>query len=94
MVFATMVEGGPSDPKAEVMEFSARTGRALMAVTPARDESGMGSWRGVLWTDPSGVHAAAVCTQQGRIDNGQFTAVDLHAPAYNFSAPRDSFIAW
>ena len=89
-----MVEAGRSDPRAEVVEFSVRTGRALMVVTPAQDESGMGSWCGVLWTDSSGAHATAVCAQQGLIDNGQFTTANLHAPAYNFSAPRDSFIAW
>ena len=94
ILFATMLWGAPSNPRAEVVEFSARTGRALRVVTPARDESGMGSWCGVLWTDPSGTHAAAACAEQGRIDNGRFSAADLHAPVYNFSAPRDSFIAW
>jgi hypothetical protein len=93
-LFATMLWGGPVNPNAEVVEFSSRTGQALKVVTPTRDESGMGSWCGVLWTDPSGAHATAVCAEQGRIDNGQFTTTDLHAPAYNFSAPRDSFIAW
>jgi hypothetical protein len=93
-LFATMLSGRPTEPRAKVVEFSAPSGRALRVVTPARDESGMGSWCGVLWTDPSGAHAAAVCAEQGRIDNGQFTTVNLYAPAYNFSAPRDSFIAW
>lgn len=94
ILFATMLWGGPSNPQAEVVEFSARTGRALRAVTPARDESGVGGWCGVLWTDRSGTHAAAACAEQGRIDNGRFITADLHAPIYNFSAPRDSFIAW
>jgi hypothetical protein len=93
-LFATVLWGGQDNPQAEVVEFSARTGQALMVVTPARGESGMGSWCGALWTDSSGTHATAICAEQGRIDNGHFTATNLHAPAYNFSTPRDSFIAW
>jgi hypothetical protein len=93
-LFATMLRGGPSNPKAEVVEFSAHTGQALAVVMPAQDESGMGSWCGVLWTDPSGTHATAACGEQGRIDNGHFTTTNVHVPTYNFSAPRGSFIAW
>jgi hypothetical protein len=93
-LFATMLWGGPASPQAEVVEFSARSGRALTVVTPAAGESGMGSWCGALWTDPSGTHATAACGDQVRIDNGHFTVTNLHAPVYNFSAPRDSFIAW
>jgi hypothetical protein len=93
-LFATMGWGGPSNPMAEVVAFSARTGQALAVVTPAEGESGMGSWCGVVWTDPSGTRATAVCADQGRIDNGHFTTTNLHAPIYNFSTPRDSFIAW
>jgi len=93
-LFATVLWGGPGNPRAEVVEFSARTGRALTVVAPPEGESGMGSWCGALWTDPSGSHATAVCAAQGRIDNGHFTASNLHAPTYNLSAPRDSFIAW
>lgn len=54
----------------------------------------MRSWCGVLWTDPSGTHATAACGERGRIDTGHFTAANFHAPVYNFSASRDSFIAW
>ena len=93
-LFATVLWGGPSNPMAEVVEFSARTGQAVATAAPAQGESGMGSWCGALWTDPSGTHAAAVCADQGRIDNGHFTPTNLHAPTYNFSTPRDSFIAW
>ncbi len=98
-LFATVLWGGPSNPKAEVVEFSARTGRALAVVTPAAGESGMGSWCGVLWTDPSGARAITACAPdyaggQELIGNGHFTRANLHAPIYNLSTPRDSFIAW
>jgi Tol biopolymer transport system component len=93
-VFATMVSGQPSNPVSEVVEFSARTGRALAVVTPPSGESGTGRWCGVLWVGPSGAHLTAVCGIEGRADNGQFTQMNLHVPSYNFSIPRDSFIAW
>jgi hypothetical protein len=98
-VFATMVSDVPMNPMAEVVEFSARTGQALGAVTPPVGESGMGQWCGALWTDPSGQHLLAACGGvppggQGRIDNGHFTRMNLHVPTYNFSTPRESFIAW
>ncbi len=98
-VFATMVAGEPLNPMAEVVEFSARTGQALGAVTPPVGESGMGQWCGALWTDPSGQHLLAACGGvppggQGRIDNGHFTRMNLHVPSYNFSTPREAFIAW
>jgi hypothetical protein len=93
-LFATMLWGGPSNPMAEVVEFSAHTGQALAVVAPAEGESGMGSWCGALWTDPSGTRATAVCAGEGRIDNGHFTSTNLHAPTYSFSTPRGSFIAW
>jgi hypothetical protein len=94
ILFATMLSGGPAKPKAEVMEFSARTGQALAVVAPATDETGMHSWCGVLWTNPSGTRATALCGGQGRIVGGRFTNWNLHAPANGFSTPRDSFIAW
>jgi hypothetical protein len=93
-VFATMLSGGAANPKAEVVEFSARTGRALKVVAPAQSESGMGSWCGALWSNPSGTRATAVCRGEGRIVGGRFTSRNLHAPTYGFSTPRDSFIAW
>lgn len=93
-LFATVLWGGPSNPMAEVVEFSARTGQALAVVAPAEGESGTGSWCGALWADPSGTHATAVCASEGRIDNGHFTSINLHVPTYSFSTPRDSFIAW
>ncbi len=86
--------GGQQDPMAEVVEFSARTGRALAVVSPPVDESGMGAWCGALWTDPSGTRATAICAGSGSIDRGHFTSADLHLPRYNASSPRDSFIAW
>jgi hypothetical protein len=89
-----MLWGGAANPKAEVLEFSARTGRALKVVAPAKSESGMGSWCGALWSNPSGTRATAVCGGEGRIVSGRFTARNLHAPTYGFSTPRDSFIAW
>ncbi len=56
-VFATTLLGGPAKPKAEVVEFSALTGQALAVAAPATDETGMRSWCGVLWTNPSGTRA-------------------------------------
>jgi hypothetical protein len=93
-VFATTLLGGPAKPKAEVVEFSALTGQALAVAAPATDETGMHSWCGVLWTNPSGTRATAACGGQGRIVGGRFTSWNLHAPTYGFSTPRDSFIAW
>ena len=93
-VFATMLWGGPANPMAEVVEFSARTGQALKVVAPAERESGMGSWCGALWSNPSGTRATAVCRGEGRIVGGRFTSRNLHAPAHEFSTPRGSFIAW
>ena len=98
-VFTAMVSGGSVNPVAEVVEFSARTGQALRAVTPPAGESGTGQWCGALWTDPSGQHLLAACGDvppggQGRIDDGHFTRMNLHVPTYNFSAPRESFVAW
>jgi hypothetical protein len=95
-LFATVewTGGGQQDAMAEVVEFSARTGQALSVVTPPADESGMGTWCGALWTDPSGTLAAAICARAGSIDRGHFTSTNLHVPRYNASTPRDSFIAW
>lgn len=93
-VFATVLFGGAAHPKAEVVEFSVRTGKPLAVVAPAADESGTGSWCGVLWMNPSGSQAAAVCAKQGQIVGGRFASTNLHAPSYNFSTPRVSFIAW
>jgi len=93
-VFATVVSGGPPNPTAEVVEFSVGTGQAVGAVMPSQGESGTGRWCGALWADPSGEHLIAACGIQGRIDNGHFTQMNLHVPIYNFSTPRESFIAW
>jgi hypothetical protein len=96
-VFATVVTGLPDNPAAEVMEFSAQTGRALAVVSPRAGESGMGSSCLALWTDPSGDRLIAECGQVGEaitITGGHFAVADLHVPSYNFSAPRQTFIAW
>jgi hypothetical protein len=93
-VFATAVSGLPDHPSAEVVEFSARTGRALAVVTPRADESGMGTSCLPLWTDPSGEQLTAECDSTGTIKNGTFTAARLHVPAVNFSTPGYTFIAW
>jgi hypothetical protein len=89
-LFATAVSGA----SAEVVEFSVRTGRALAVVTPRADESGHGTSCLPLWTDPSGQRLTAECGGTGTIENGTFTPVRLHVPAYNFSTPGNSFIAW
>jgi len=93
-VFATAVTGLPDNPGAEVVEFSARTGRALAVVSPRADESGMGSSCLALWTDPSGARLTAECGGAGTIAGGHFAAADLHVPAYNFSTGRQASIAW
>jgi hypothetical protein len=93
-VFATAVSGLPDQPRAEVVEFSARTGRALAVVTPRADESGMGTSCLPLWTDPSGEQLTAECHETGTIKNGTFTATRLYVPALNFSAPGYTFVAW
>jgi hypothetical protein len=96
-VFATVVTGLPDNPGAEVVEFSARTGQALAVVSPRDDESGMGSSCLALWTDPSGEQLTAECGSldgAGVIANDRFAAVGLRVPSYNFSAGRQTFIAW
>jgi hypothetical protein len=96
-VFATVVTGLPDRPGAEVVEFSAQTGQALAVVSPRADESGMGSSCLALWTDPSGDQLTAECGQAGgglTIAGGHFAPADLHVPSYNFSAGRQTFIAW
>ncbi len=96
-VFATAVTGLPDNPGAEVVEFSARTGRALAVVSPRDDESGMGTSCLALWTDPSGEQLTAECGSLGGggvITDGRFAAAGLRVPSYNFSAPREAFIAW
>jgi hypothetical protein len=94
VVFATMTShAGRAGAEAAVVEFSAATGRPLGTVTPLTDESGMGTWCGALWVDPSGSHALAACGAQGEISGVQFTREDLHFPAPNFSA-GPNFFAW
>jgi len=96
-VFATAVSGLPDNPGAEVVEFSARTGRPLAVVSPRADESGMGTSCLALWTDPSGDRLTAECGELGgglAIAFGRYAAADLHVPSYNFSTSRQGFIAW
>jgi hypothetical protein len=96
-VFATAGMGLPDNPGAEVVEFSAETGQALAVVSPRAGESGMGSSCLALWTDPSGQQLTAECGEMnaaGTIADGHFAPAALHVPAYNFSTPREAFIAW
>lgn len=96
-LFGTVVTGEPASPRAEVVEFSARTGQALAVVTPAAGESGTGSTCMALWADPSGAQLTAQCGGlhgAGTIASGHFTAAGLHLPSYNFSVGRQDFIAW
>lgn len=93
VVFATMTAHAGGTARAAVVEFSAATGNPLRAVTPLTGESGLGTWCGALWADPSGSEALAACGAQGAIRGGRFTGVDLHFPAPNFSAGQD-FFAW
>ena len=89
--------GLPDNPGAEVVEFSAQTGQPMAVLSPRVDESGMGSSCLALWTDPSGSQLTAECGRVGgglAIADGHFASADLHVPSYNFSAGRQSFIAW
>jgi hypothetical protein len=93
VVFATMGTHARGNPRAAVVEFSATTGRPLGIVTPLVGESGMGTWCGALWVNPSGSHALAACGVQGQISQGRFTPEDLHFPPGNFSHGSNYF-AW
>jgi hypothetical protein len=96
-VFATAVSGLPDNPGAEVVEFSARTGRPLAVVSPRDGESGMGTSCLALWTDPSGDQLTAECGELGgalTIVGGHWVTADLHVPSYNFSTGRQGFIGW
>jgi hypothetical protein len=97
LLFGTVVTGEPASPRAEVVEFSARTGAALAVVTPPADESGMGSSCLALWADPAGAQLTAQCGEThgtGTISNRHFTASPLKVPSYNFAEGRQQFIAW
>jgi hypothetical protein len=106
LLFGTVVTGEPvsppadvpASPRAEVVEFDARTGLALAVVTPPAGESGLGSSCLALWADPAGVQLTAQCGGgphgTGTIDNRHFNTDELHVPSYNFSAGRQGFIAW
>lgn len=90
-LFATMTSRAGGAVRAAVVRFSALTGRPDDVVTPETGESGMGTWCGALWSDPSGSTALAACGIQGKIHNAGFARLDLHFPAYNFSAGEDQF---
>lgn len=97
LLFGTVVTGEPASPRAEVVEFDARTGLAMAVVTQPADESGMGSSCMALWADPAGAQLTAQCGEPhgtGTIDNGHFNADVLRVPSYNFSEGRQEFIAW
>lgn len=94
VVFATMTSAaGGGNPQAAVVAFSAATGRPLGVVTPLVGESGMGTWCGAVWADPSGSHALAACGTGGEVSGTHFTQVNLHFPVPNFSSGRNYF-AW
>jgi RNA polymerase sigma-70 factor, ECF subfamily len=76
-----------------VEEYSARTGQALAAVTPA-----VGSPNGdvtcqALWTDPSGEQVVAFCGRGERDDGGHVSPVSLQLPAGILNARGQDF-AW
>jgi hypothetical protein len=80
-VFAVAgISSGQAGTETAVLEFSARTGRLLAAVTPWIDMSGMGNYCLTLWMDPSGEHLTAYCNDWYTIDNGRYTRVDLRLP--------------
>jgi hypothetical protein len=95
-VFLTLVKGADVNPQAEVVQFSASTGRPVRAVLPPAGESGIGSWCGALWSDPSGSQLAAACAvdDQGTVSDGRLTERDLHVPSYEESMSRPAFVAW
>lgn len=92
-VFVTMTSHAGGNAQAAVVKFSTATGRPLAVVTPLADESGMGTWCGALWSDPSGARALAACGVQGRVDQAHFTPQNLHFPVPNLSA-GGNFFAW
>jgi len=94
VVFVTMVSHPGVNAQAAVVEFSADTGRPLGVVTPLTGESGMGTWCGALWADPSGRRALAACGMIAVEVNGtRFTPQTVHFATRNFSA-GPNFFAW
>jgi hypothetical protein len=92
LVLATRVVLG-TGITTNVEEYSARTGQALAAVTPA-----VGSQNGdvacqALWTDPSGEQVVAFCGRGERYDDGHVSPVGLQLPAGILNARGQDF-AW
>jgi hypothetical protein len=94
-VFTVLAAGPEGARRAEIVQFSLLTGQPVRAVLPATGESGMGTWCGALWTDPSGQQVAAECgpSEQGVVSNGQLSQLDLHVPMGGPTFPRQDF-AW
>jgi hypothetical protein len=76
-----------------VEEYSARTGQALAAVTPAVGSPSGDVTCQALWTDPSGEQVVAFCGRGERYDDGQVGPVTLQLPAGILNAPGQDF-AW
>lgn len=95
-VFMTMSKRGSRQPAmAEVVEFSAQTGRAHRAVSPPTATGAMGgSFCGALWADPSGRQVVTDCGEQGVFSNGTFIQRDFHAPYQAQSLLPGDLIAW
>ncbi|HEV2370945.1 MAG TPA: DUF4232 domain-containing protein [Streptosporangiaceae bacterium] len=86
VVFVTMTSHVSGARRAAVVEFDAHSGRALRMVTPTVGGSGVGTWCGALWANPTGSYALAACGVQGQVSDGRFTRVDLHFPAASAAA--------
>jgi hypothetical protein len=92
--FVVLAAGPEGARQAEIVQISLLTGQPVRAVLPATGESGMGTWCGALWSDPSGQRVAAECgAAQGVIADGQPSQQDLHAPMGGPTFPRQDF-AW
>jgi hypothetical protein len=76
-----------------VEEYSARTGQALAAVTPAVGSPRGGVVCGPLWTDPSGEQVVAYCGRGEGYDHGHISPVSLKLPPGILNAEGQAF-AW
>jgi hypothetical protein len=76
-----------------IEEYSARTGVALGAVTPAVTTSRGNQACEALWADPSGERLAVFCGQGFVTDGTRFTPADLHLPASILFSRSETF-AW
>ncbi len=65
-----------------VVEYSARTGRALANVAPPVSSPFPGTLCVPLWTNPSGEQVVSSCGHPEKYDHGHVTPITLHPPMY------------